>query len=428
MSLPRVALVKHPEQSEFAFGAYSLGVLAASIRDVAHVSLIDATDMSIDEAIRQVQQAEPGLIGTTVMGGSSIPQASVFVERLVAQTASRPVPIVVGGHGASMLPRAFLEAGAAVVVVGEGETSLRQIVQTGAQPGAPGTVCKNGDSLVWGPPQQLIKDLDALRPPARDLMPPPRDGIHLMETSRGCPHDCSFCETTRFFGRRWRCFSAERVHAEVARLVEEHGAWTILIADDNFAAQPSRVIEIGECLSTGPLPALLVVSARADDLLRDPKVIPSMAAARMLRVCVGVETLEPEAAARARKPIDAAVYQEVFAQLRAHGIFSVASFIVGLPGQVLDEEETVEQVVATGPDSVVFNPFVPMPNTPLAALDQTAEKKPAFMPQTHHEISAKQMTARFYQHPKTRQRLERTSGEPEVRGILARAVLKQHTT
>jgi hypothetical protein len=75
-----------------------------------------------------------------------------------------------------------------------------------------------------GPFQELIRPMDSLQPPARDLMPPPGDGIHLMETSRGSPHSCDFCETTRLYGRSWRPHSPERVAAEVIRLVEGHDA------------------------------------------------------------------------------------------------------------------------------------------------------------------------------------------------------------
>lgn len=301
------------------------------------------------------------------------------------------------------------------MVIGEGELTLKALIESGIEPGMPGTVCAAAGQIVAGPGQQLIRPLDRLPLPARDLMPDPRDGIHLMETSRGCPHSCAFCETTRFYGTIWRPFSLDRVAEEVARLVEVHNAWTIMFTDDNFAASSPRVLEICERLRRGPLPAVFLASVRADDLIRDPAVIPAMAKARILRVTIGVETLEPEAATAAGKAIPFSVYHEAFERLRAHGIFSVASFMTGLPGQRADASSVLDLAVEAGPDAAIFVPFIPIPGTPLAK-DSTR-----FVAEAADQENALALTTAFYRHAKVRQRLNEAEAGGGIRGLMARA-------
>jgi radical SAM superfamily enzyme YgiQ (UPF0313 family) len=216
-----ILLVKPPERSHFNFGTFSLGVLAAAVRDLDEVSILDATRMAPEEAVAAILASRTDLVGLTAMGMDSVPPAAALIRRLRSAWASSadgaPLPVVVGGHGASGTPGPLLAAGADVVVLGEGERTFRRLVEEGVRPGAPGTVCLVEGRPVKGEVQRLVFPLDSLSPPARDLMPSPPDGVHLMETSRGCPHDCAFCETTRFYQRRWRAFSDTRVGEEVRR-------------------------------------------------------------------------------------------------------------------------------------------------------------------------------------------------------------------
>jgi anaerobic magnesium-protoporphyrin IX monomethyl ester cyclase len=319
-----------------------------------------------------------------------------------------------------MLPRFLLEAGADAVVVGEGELTFERLLDNGIVLGAAGLTCLEGNKLITGPPQCLIVPLDQLQPPARDLMPQPHDAIHLMETSRGCPHDCAFCETTRFYGRRWRPYSPERVVSEVRRLVGDFDAWIIHITDDNFAADRKRVLHICSELQKETLPAFFMVSARADDLVTDPELLPAMAAARILRITVGVETLVPEIASSIRKPTGLDVYREAFKRMREFHIFSIASFIVGLPGERPQERENaVDLALEAGPDSARFLPFLPLPGILLTS------KRDGFDPYPCDVIDAQRFNCEFLYHPTVQANLKTAAEKRNIRGMLARATLKK---
>lgn len=420
-----VLLVKPPGRSFFNFGTFSLGVLAAGIRDVARVAILDATDLSDEEAAAEIWVRRPDLVGVTVMGVASMLTASDFLRQLDThrRDAAAPLhdaPILAGGHGAGLMPELFLDAGADAVVVGEGERVLRTIVEQGIRAGSPGVVCRRGDELVRGPRQPLVDPLDELRPPARDLMPQPDNDIHLMETSRGCPHDCNFCETTRFYGRRWRPHTPARVAAEVRRLVDDFDAWIIHVTDDNFTASPRRVRRICELVAQDTLPAFFMVSARGDDLVADPELLPAMAQARFLRVTVGVETLGRETASAAGKSISLETYRRAFQRMRELGMFSIASFIVGLPGETpAERSRAVELAVAAGPDSAHFLPFLPIPGIPLAA------GRNGLDPDPRDVRDADRFNCVFFEHPTVRRRLQQAADDDDTRGLLARGTLEQ---
>jgi len=417
----RVALVKPPQDSTFNFGVYSLATLAAAIRDNADVSIFDVTSLPTPQATAAVLKDAPDLIGITVMDTTSAPPAASFVEHLRASQAARRFQIVCGGHGASCLPRPLLEAGADAVAIGEGESTLREVVERGIRPGAAGLMCLRDGRLVAGPAQKLISPLDLLPAAARDLMPAPPDRIHLVETSRGCPHSCAFCEASRFYCNRWRGFSPERTVAEVDRLCGDFGAMIIQLADDNFAADRRRALRICQALTRVRLPALIMLSARADDLLAIPDLLPAMARARMLRVAVGVETLDREAACRIGKPIGLEAYQELFRRMRELGIFSLATFIVGLPGETASQRaQCVNLAVEAGPDSAKFIAFRPLPGVPLSAGFAGLEPRPEDVRDAHAFAHA------FYRRPRVRSRLESAARRRGIAGMLARGTLERH--
>jgi anaerobic magnesium-protoporphyrin IX monomethyl ester cyclase len=419
---PHLVLVRPPQPLAVDLGPFALGVLAASVRDVVSVSILDAAALPLDRAALEVWARRPSLVGVSIMDIAGLGPGAQFIQRLLATgpaTSSGRAPVIAGGHGVTCLPDHVLAMGADAVVLGEGEQVLRRIVLAGLVPGEAGLAMSVGGRIVTGPQPPPIMPLDRLPSPARDLMPPSPLGIHTIETSRGCPHGCAFCETTRFHGRLWRPKSPLRVADEVRSLVEEHGAWVILIADDNFCASPARVQRICAELQAGELPAMFIVSARADDLLRDPDLLPAMAEARMLRVQVGIETLDGETAAAIGKPIGPEVYEEAFRRMRALGIFSVASLIVGLPGEPLKARaQAVERCAAVLPDTAVFLALQPMPGTPVV-------ENGCLAPRPGDIADAARFTQAYWEHPRVRRNLARAARGSGVRALLAQAALRE---
>ena len=409
----RVTLVKPPEESVLNFGTFSLAVLAAAVRDICCITIVDATSLDITTAVDKVLETRPDVIGITTMGLTSVVPASQFIRELRKATYCHP--IIVGGHGATMSPRPLLEAGADAVVLGEGEETFRELIKKGVSPTVKGLALLLKGTLTKTPSRPLIQDLDVLEEPARDLAGPPPEGVALVETSRGCPYHCMFCEASRFYNNVWRPRSPEVVVKNIQSLVEQ-GAAIIHIVDDNFTVDPRRVLRICELLEKGPLPLFFYFSARSDDLLNLPELIPALARAHFLRAGIGIETLEPELAHVIGKPISREQHSRAVNTLREAGIYTMASFITGLPGETEDmRNRCVELAVSVGVDAAQFVPFQPLPGTPL--------EKGSGEPEPWAEEAAAQYTTDFRRHPAVIAQLLEAAPQPTVRGMLARAAL-----
>lgn len=409
----RVTLVKPPEESALNFGTFSLAVLAAAVREWCDVTILDLTDFDVDTAVAQTLKTNPDVIGVTTMGLTSVEPSSVFVKALRNKGFSHV--LVVGGHGATMTPYLLLKAGADAVVLGEGEVTFQEILKKGISDTVKGLAFLRDNTVIKTPPRPLISNLDRLKEPARDLAGPPPEGVALVETSRGCPYQCIFCEASQFYNGVWRSRSPEVVAFDIQNLVEK-GATIIHIVDDNFTVNPQRVIQICELLEKGPLPLFFYFSARSDDLLRTPELIPALARAHFLRAGIGIETLEPELAHFIGKPIPLEQHQRACHTLQKAGVFTMASFITGLPGETEDmQNRCVDLAVKTGADAAQFVPFQPLPGTPL--------EKGSGEPEPWAEKAAAYFTNEYRRHPVVISQLLEAAHKTTVRGMLARATL-----
>jgi anaerobic magnesium-protoporphyrin IX monomethyl ester cyclase len=409
----RLALVKPPESSSMDFGTFSLAVLGAYVRDIAALTIVDATELSLKETLGRIAEARPNVVGVTTMSLDSLGPARAVVKAL-RESGFRGM-LVAGGHGATMLPRELLESGADAVVYGEGEATFRDVLASGAREETPGLFLLRGGLLLQTPPRPHLA-MDALPEPLWDLIGQPANGVAMVETSRGCPHRCRFCETTRFHSSRWRARSPRKVVRDVRRLVRK-GATVIQVVDDNFLADAGRALEICELLSGGPLPLFFIFSARSDDLIRDADLIPRLAEARFLRVNVGVETVDEGLAARVGKKITCRQHQRAFAAMRRAGIYTVASFIVGLPGETEASRQKSLAAALEFADSARFVPFQPFPGIPIG--DGSGEPEPCLIQM------AGELNRAFDDHPSVRRRKRLLAKEPTVRGLLTRASLAQ---
>src|SRR5262249_12280905 len=115
---------------------------------------------------------------------------------------------IVSSSDASDHPDPYLAAGADVVIAGEGEVTLREVVDRilgGDSLTAGGGICFTDASgaVVRTPPRTILRDLDAMPSPAWDLVDVPaykrawttNHGYYSMNvvTTRGCPYHCNWC-------------------------------------------------------------------------------------------------------------------------------------------------------------------------------------------------------------------------------------------
>jgi radical SAM superfamily enzyme YgiQ (UPF0313 family) len=146
-------------------------------------------------------------------------------------------------------------------------------------------------------------DMTKVPPPRYDLVPFREYAMGCVQTSRGCPFQCEFCDIIVIFGRRPRVKTPDQVVAEVEaqwRL----GARVIFLVDDNFIGNKKlakgilRALVAWQRARGYPLAFFTEASL---DLAEDDELLGLMADAGLVAVFVGIESPDEEALRETKK-------------------------------------------------------------------------------------------------------------------------------
>jgi anaerobic magnesium-protoporphyrin IX monomethyl ester cyclase len=195
---------------------------------------------------RLVREINPDLVGLSVMTFQR--RTAERIMHLV-RTLKPNVKIVVGGYDPSLAHEAYLSMPVDFIVRGEGEVTFREL--TRALEGGADMHFISGLShrcgVTWVHNQlrapHRLED-DEIRLPNRNARVLKGYTIlgrqaDVVETSRGCTFDCSFCSIIEMRGRNFHTYSFDRVIADI-RDAQSHGARTIFLVDDNITLNVRR--------------------------------------------------------------------------------------------------------------------------------------------------------------------------------------------
>ena len=297
--------------------------------------------------------------------------------RLVKTHAGCEVPIIVAGSDATDHQDIYFEHGADFVVIGEGEITLHELVdtllgKTSAERGIiPGLSFPKNGSVHRTAPRGFITRLDALPFPAWDLVEVARyrhawerkHGYYSvnMVTTRGCPFRCNWCAKP-IYGNRYNNRSPENVVNEMMWLQKEVQPDHIWFADDIFGLKPGWVEEFGEAVQRAGVVTPFKIQARVD--LLDEAAVAGLEKAGCRTVWVGAES-------GSQKVLDAmdkgTTVEQIYAttrRLRGHGIEVCFFLQFGYPGETEEDiEMTLKMVRECQPDDIGISVSYPLPGT-----------------------------------------------------------------
>ena len=227
----------------------ALTSLAGNVDPHHHVAVADLilVQRKVRETVTKlVRELNPEVVGLSIMTFQRR-TASRIIELV---RALRPgVKVVVGGYDPSLAPEAYEDMGVDFLVRSEGEVTFRELLRAIEQGTGFDKICglsfRNGSAWAHNParPPHKLEDSE-IRLPNRDsralkgytLM---GRQIDVIETSRGCTYDCSFCSIIEMRGRNFHTYSFDRVLADI-RDARDHGAETIFLVDDNITLNVKR--------------------------------------------------------------------------------------------------------------------------------------------------------------------------------------------
>jgi radical SAM superfamily enzyme YgiQ (UPF0313 family) len=213
---------------------------------VAVADLILVHDRARQTTTELVHEIHPDIIGLSVMTFQRR-TASRIID--LVRTLQPGVKVVVGGYDPSLAREAYMEMNVDYIVRGEGEVTLRELLRALERGAGFERICglsyRQNDHWIHNParPVHRLED-DEIRLPdrsARVLRGYTVLGrkVDVIETSRGCTYDCSFCSIIEMRGRNFHTYSFDRVLADI-RDARNHGARTIFLVDDNITLNVHR--------------------------------------------------------------------------------------------------------------------------------------------------------------------------------------------
>jgi len=205
------------------------------------------------------------------------------------------------------------------------------------------------DDLAAGRAERIYRqaelvDLRDSPLPRFELLRLERYSTTTIETSRGCPYSCEFCEIPSRLGKRARVKSVAQVMAEV-RALHLLGADSIFIVDDHFVGNRRHAMDVLQAIArfVRDVEHRVALSCQFTiNLARDEELLEAMHAANIRRVFVGLETPRRESLLEVRKKQN--VIGDVVENVRrvqAHNIMVWAGLIVGFDHddpRVFDEQ------------------------------------------------------------------------------------------
>ncbi len=259
-----------------------------------------------------------------------------------------------------------------MVVRGEGELTMREIIERGCTEGVLGVSYKRDGQIIHNEDRPVVKDLDSLPFPARHLRQYPykandrKTDYDVLLTSRGCYGRCTFCCEPSMSQGRLRCRSPENVVEEVLEIEKYHERRpvNVFIADPMFMGNPSRVGRICDLLQEHDLKMKFNALVRTDNMARNPEIVKKMCEAGIDHFEMGIESPNYKDLESTKKGITNRIQREAVQNIREYGGCAGGTFVVGLPDQT-EEEIRGFPIYAKeiGMTSAAFGIATPFPGT-----------------------------------------------------------------
>ena len=337
------------------------------------VEVFDSTFSSWDAFEQRLRAARPGLMGiyTNLMTKQT-------VLRMLRLAKVLGVRVALGGPEPPHYAAEYLLAGADVVVIGEGELTLEELIPHFAEQGMAGLdrvrgiAYLDGDGdLIRTPPRPQIPDLSAQPWPDRESIDLERylqtwqthHGVRSTSliTARGCPYTCTWCSHS-VFGETHRRRSVEDVVNEVAYLVERYRPDQLWYADDVLTINPRWFLQYAAELKRRGLRLPFECISRAQRL--NPEVIDALAEMGCDRLWIGAESGSQRILDAMKRKADVTDVQVKTKMLQARGIQVGMFIMLGYDGEeVADIEATVDHLKKANPDVFLTTVAYPIKGT-----------------------------------------------------------------
>ncbi len=321
-------LLVNPENFSLSYGDVrfvrfltkkSGGILNATLPTIAALTPDEFEVDVVDEKLESINFAEK----YDIVGISAIVTQFGRAIEIAKEFSKRGSLVVCGGSSVSLSPERWRPY-ADVLIIGEAERIWPQFL---------------ADYLSGHHKKEYheTERFDLAVSPVPDYSHIPKHILNqytmgIVQTSRGCPYNCEFCDVINYVGRKMRYKSIDTVMAEIEQL-KSFGIPFIFLADDNFSAGREKATKILQAIqkwNRAQKEPITFSTQLSIDTARDKNFLKLAAESGLLRVVVGIESPNVESLKEARKYHN--LQNDMIEDLKAfheHGIMVLGTTIVG---------------------------------------------------------------------------------------------------
>jgi anaerobic magnesium-protoporphyrin IX monomethyl ester cyclase len=384
-------LFEDPKELQIMKPYPPLGILYISShlrKKGVQVEVFDSTFGSRDQLFEVLRHGPPSILGVY----ANLMTRSNVLDILRVAKESGWGTLVGGPEPSAYIPE-YLNAGADVVVIGEGEVTVEELIpalRAGSREalhGVDGIAFRNSEGdIIQTKPRQQLPDIDTQPWPDREAIDVAQYvetwrkhhgmGSVSLITARGCPYHCRWC-SHEVFGKTHRRRKPASVADELEWLIERYQPDMAWMADDVFTIHPGWLSQYAGELKRRHLRLPFECISRADRL--NAKVIETLAEMGCFRVWIGSESGSQRVLDAMERGVTVEQVQSAVALCRSHGIQTGMFLMWGYEGEELEDiEATVKHVKRTNPD--IFFTTVAYPIKGTAYFSEVAGKVEALKP------------------------------------------------
>lgn len=336
-------------------GLVSIGTYLKRYQHEVKIIDMDVKKYSIKKVI---DDFKPDICGISVRTQKQINSALRISEKCKKYN----IPVVWGGSLTAMvkLEHFFDTECIDIVSLGEGEMTWLELVDVVAKrrslEDVKGIAFKRNGEIVVTENREFL-DLNEIYPCDWTLIDVPRYFQHLygaqklvyLYMSKGCPGHCAFCYNSYFHHSCVRRKSINVFMQELKNLVENYGVDGFYLADEIAFSKKTDLYDFCDALCKTEYQLIWGCETRIGILNRDD--LQTLYDNGCVCIHFGIETASSEMIEKVGKNIPFDKIIPTFEMCNEIGIIPVSTFIIGLPGENVENLKTTVNFMKTLPSN-----------------------------------------------------------------------------
>lgn len=342
----------------------SVAIIDLDLADIQGVPPVAALSF----ALKNSKPSVVGITSITPTWNEMISAAKIVKEH------NTQITVVAGGVHVSVFPEETLQSGNVdIVAMGESDYMLCDLLEKNqALKDIPGIAYIENGNVTKTQPRPMLEP-DNIPVPAWHLLhreqyrmsrlTERRSPGGCMETSRGCPFNCCYCNKS-VFGRAFRGKSPDRVMHEIEFMMDKHGVREIHIVDDGFSNDLNRAKEICRLIiNSGRNISFNMFNGIRSDRL-DDELCALLKKAGCWQIAFGVESGNEKVLKSVSKGLGKDTIRKAVEMCHRNGLETFGFFIIGFPEDTRDTiMETISFAVELDMNISKYDIAVPLPGT-----------------------------------------------------------------